>query len=130
MKFNAVERLKKCRSRRRETVAAALQLSLSLHALTGAATVFINPLHSKLRYFLAFRLQDLGLSSRCAGTLVLPSPPTSIYGRPLRFATVVLPAPNAQLVPFTRRCRAGFGDPSLPLRDGFSGFPRCAIFSG
>jgi len=38
------ERLKKCRSRRRETVAAAFQLSLSLHALTGAATVFLEPL--------------------------------------------------------------------------------------
>gem|GEM_PF-6081012 len=41
-----LERLKKCRSRRRETVAAALQLSLSLHALTGAATGFLEPRQS------------------------------------------------------------------------------------
>ena len=30
------------------------------------------------------------------------------WGRMLRFATVVLPAPNIRVVPFTMRCRAGF----------------------
>jgi hypothetical protein len=71
-------------------------------------------------------------------------------GRPLRFATVsvdlhapacralraacgslpsgcprrlgVLPAPNARLDPFTKRCRAGFGEASLPSRVGSTVF--------
>jgi hypothetical protein len=92
----------------------------------------------------------LGPFARSAGALVLPSPPTSLDGRPLRFATVsvdlhapacralraacgslpsgcprrlgVLPAPNARLDPFTKRCRAGFGEASPPSRVGSSVF--------